>query len=226
MKTNIIHVLIIAIILIAGWSFFTILQDFYNADTSVNRNYSVVGKSRQYLPHNPGEYSGRRKYPVYKPSASDLTQGRYYQQGNSLSLKRESKEGSAIYETNFDALRGIESGQLSQTKKRYSESSVLSSMSVSGRLKPIPEIKSVDETLRFSSETTGSVNAEISSMMHSSGNEKKGNAIERGGRRDKKNFRSDIPVGDGSLLLVIMVLFYGIYISLKVNGNISIKKNN
>ena len=64
MKTNIIHVLIIAIVLIAGWSLFTVLQDIYNDGSLKYDHYSVIGKSKQYLPIAPENYSNQRKSHV------------------------------------------------------------------------------------------------------------------------------------------------------------------
>ena len=66
MKTNIINTLIIAIILIAGWSLFTIIQDFNTSSSDNYPNYGVINKSKQYLPKAPENYSKQHNYPVYK----------------------------------------------------------------------------------------------------------------------------------------------------------------
>lgn len=233
MKTNIIHVLIIAIILIAGWSLFTILQDFYNTDTNAYRNYNVVGKSRQYLPLSPQDYySGQKKYPVYKPSVSAVAQRVNYEGNGSLSLNAKD-EGYTVNEINYDVQRGNGTGQLRQINNRTAErrNNLVSEKPSSQMIKPFSKSMNIDATRNIadasvssSSSSTAASVSEGNSMMKVFGNDDEGDAIEGGGGTDNQNFYNDVPVGDGTLLLVLMALLYSMYITLKVSGRISFKK--
>lgn len=229
MKTNVIHVLIIAIILIAGWSLFTMLQDFYNTDTNAYRNYSVVGKGRQYLPLNPQDYSGGKKYPVYKPSSSVVARRDFSDGNGSLSLKTKD-EAYVVNEVYYEIQRGNESGKLRSMDKRNPENDNNLSLkrSNSQMMKPFSKSMNIDARRNIadasvSSTTSGSV-SEGSSMMRVFGNDEEGDAIEGGGGTDNPNFYNDVPVGDGMLFLFIMLMLYSLYITLKVSVRISLKK--
>ncbi|MEA4935219.1 MAG: hypothetical protein VB102_01110 [Paludibacter sp.] len=232
MRTNIIHVLIIAIILIAGWSLFTILQDIYNTDATKYRSYSVVGKSKQYLPLIPQNYSGQRKYPVYKPSSSTLSQSRYSRVNGHVSLPQINEEELFVNEMNYNVQLRSESDQLSQNAKKVSQNSSrnIAETSMSRMVKPFSRSMAVDTRRNIadasvSIEGTSGSMSEGSGMMRIFGNEEEGDAIEGGGGTDNYKFYNDVPVGDGLYLLVLMAVFYGLFKALKMSNKFSYKNN-
>jgi hypothetical protein len=218
MKTNIIHVLIIAIIFIAGWSLFTILQDFYNDDPFKRDNYSVIAKSKQYLPIVSESNSGGRNYPVYKPSGQLKTPGTVY---NKRSMRKPLTDdgyssitgmGAPTYTNNvLNASKPsvINSGNTEQTTK-------ISILGMSRISKPFSKNMKVNDQRDLavassannisSSPITGS-----SGMMKAFGNDDEGDAIEGGGGIENEDFYNDVPVGDGLYLLLFMSVVYILY---------------
>jgi len=229
MKTNIIHVLIIAIILIAGWSLFTVLQDFYNNSDKYD-NYYMMGKGRQYLPLAPENYSSQRKYPVYKaarqiqmPSAGVQTVGK----SNFVDVEGSNKSiaGNSVTniswekkETTRVRTNSLKSGQI-----RGNAPVISSNLS-----RPFSKGVKIN-TERDIADASGSNNisksssSESSGMMRVFGNEEEGDDIEGGGGIDNDNFYNDVPVGDGLYLLILMAILYSLFMMHRDKNSLRIK---
>jgi hypothetical protein len=219
MKTNIIHVLIIAIILVAGWSLFTVLQDFYNDDSSKYDNYSVIGKSKQYLPILSDDYSNQRNYPVYKPAAQLKTPETI---NNNRSLSKLSTDddyssfsvtGNSTYNnevTNSSKQSVVNSVNPGQTTK----TSFLGMSRVSRPFsKDIKDNAQRDLAVASTSgNISGSALSGSNGMMKAFGNDNdEGDAIEGGGGIENDDFYNDVPVGEGVYLLFFMAVLYVMY---------------
>ncbi len=70
MRTNILHALLVAFILIAGWTLFTIYQDINISQGGFNRQ-TVMVHGRNYLPLSSPAQLPERRLPVYKPPTSN-----------------------------------------------------------------------------------------------------------------------------------------------------------
>lgn len=218
MKTNIIHVLIIAIILIAGWSLFTVLQDFYNDDSSKYDSYSVIGKSKQYLPIVSERYSSQRNYPVYKPAGQLKTSGTV---NNNRSLRKLSSGDD------YSSLSGMGSSTFTNDVLNSSKQSVVNSenteqttktsfLGISRISRPFSKNIKVNAqrdlaVVSSTSNIEGSTLSGSSGMMKAFGNDDEGDDIEGGGGIENNDFYNDVPVGEGLHLLFFMSVLYIMY---------------
>lgn len=229
MKTNIIHVLIIAIILIAGWSLFTVLQDFYN-NSNKHDNYYMMGKGRQYLPLIPDNYSNQRKYPVYKaarhlqmPSAGvqSIKRSNFIDDeasnnsiaGNSITnidLQTQESSGSGVSSLESGKIRGISTMISSNTTRPFSKGMRINAQ------RDLADASGLNNITESSS-------SESSGMMRVFGNDQEGDDIEGGGGIENDNFYNDVPVGDGVFLLIFMALLYSMFTTYRSRYFIRIK---
>lgn len=229
MKTNIIHVLIIAIILIAGWSLFTVLQDFYNNSDKYD-NYYMMGKGRQYLPLAPENYSSQRKYPVYKaarqiqmPSVGVQTIGK----SNLVDVEGSNKSiaGNTVTNISWEKKGTTRLGANSLKSGQIRGNTPVISTNIS---RPFSKGMKIN-TQRDIADASGSNNistsssSESSGMMRVFGNEEEGDDIEGGGGIDNDNFYNDVPVGDGIFLLIFMTILYSILMAYRNRHPKSIK---
>ena len=104
MKTNIINTLIIAIILIAGWSVFTIIQDFNTSSSGNYPNYSVISKGKQYLPKAPENYSKQHNYPVYKEQQQGVARSTINNNITAIGSKNDLVDASTLKKNNSSIL--------------------------------------------------------------------------------------------------------------------------
>lgn len=229
MKTNIIHVLIIAIILIAGWSLFTVLQDLYNNSDKYD-NYYMVGKGRQYLPLTPENYSSQRKYPVYKaarhlqmPSAGvqSIKRSNFIDtegKNNSIAANSIANIDLETSESPKSGINRLESGSI------RGNSTVISSNTTrlfSKGMKINTQRDIADAS--GSKSITESSSSEGSGMMRVFGNDEEGDDIEGGGGIENDNFYNDVPVGDGIFLLIFMAVMYSLLIRYRNRHSLNIK---
>ncbi|MEA4981547.1 MAG: hypothetical protein VB066_02410 [Paludibacter sp.] len=229
MKTNIIHVLIIAIILIAGWSLFTVLQDFYNNSDKYD-NYYMMGKGRQYLPLAPENYSSQRKYPVYKaarqihmPSVGVETIGKsnfvdVEGSNNSIAGNSVTNISWEKKETTRMGANSLKSGQIRGNAPVIS-SNISRPFSKGMKINTERDIADASGSNNISKSST----SESSGMMRVFGNDEEGDDIEGGGGIDNENFYNDVPVGDGIFLLIFMTVLYCILMVYRNRHPISIK---
>jgi len=217
MKTNIIHILIIAIILVAGWSLFTVLQDIYNNDSNKYDNYYIIGKGKQYLPLTPENYSGQRKYPVYK--APRQMQMPLANHTHSIRAKSTFIDNNNSFNESDIANINIESANYSQSgisSLKSGQSIRKSNIDVAKISRPFSKnLKSntqrdLADTYSINNTSMSAV-SESSGMMRAFGNEEEGDDIEGGGGIENDSFYNDVPVGDGLYLLIIMALLYTLH---------------
>jgi hypothetical protein len=216
-------------ILIAGWSLFTILQDFYHIDEGRYTNYSVVGKGKQYLPLNPQNYSGQRKYPVYKPSYSASSQMKQSNVNGKVSLSNVHDKDLLINEINYDVQYRNGSGKSSLnagniTDNKFKEVARTTPVEMSRMALPFSKSMNIDAkrdiadaSIPSTSNGYGSSASVGSGMMRAFGNGEEGDAIEGGGGTENQYFYNDVPVGDGYFLLMIMSLLYFFYKAFRKN---------
>lgn len=112
MKTNIINTLIIAIILIAGWSVFTIIQDFNTSSSGNYPNYSVISKGKQYLPKAPENYSKQHNYPVYKEQQQGVARSTINNNIPAIGSKNDLVDASTLKKNNSSILISMTKGFL------------------------------------------------------------------------------------------------------------------
>lgn len=232
MKTNIINILIIAILLIAGWSLFTILQDFNSSNPNKYSNYSMIGKSKQYLPLTPESYSSQRKYPVYKGGTNQLrsnvrTNGntnysvnRSYDVSSVNSTINNSGGASVNYNKSISGTGSQNGNSNAESKNLIAKSSrMVTPFSKSMKINTERNLAAASES---SSNSIGgsSLSGGGTGMMKVFGGDEEGDAIEGGGGTENENFYNDVPVGDGYFLLAIMSLLYAF-----VQGVKKIKQN-
>lgn len=211
MKTNIIHILIIAIILIAGWSLFTVLQDFYNADPKNFDNYSMIGKGKQYLPLTPESYSHQQKYPVYKvPShiQTKITQSQsarnnvsYREVDNHLSVNTNQIISPTTNTSNRAKSNAFHSIQMTKS----------SPPDIDRTSKSLSKHRKMTANTDIANTTT--LQSNIGSAFYRDDKVIKVYRNEanvygrRGGKGDAKDFNA-VPVGDGFYLLILMAALY------------------
>ncbi|MDO9633587.1 MAG: hypothetical protein Q7J05_00910 [Paludibacter sp.] len=180
MKTNIINTLIIAIILIAGWSLFIIIQDF-NTSSSVNYpNYGVISKGKQYLPKAPENYSKQHNYPVYKGQ----------QQGMAKSTYINNKPAIVSKNSNYDVSESTSSLKYSDVIVSMGKTNIDSKKDLVDASTPKKNYRNM-----LISTSTGLLKAFISDN-------------EGGGGNENQVFFIEIPIGDGFYLLLMMLIIY------------------
>ncbi len=218
MKTNIINTLIVAIILIVGWSLFTVLQDFSAAKKNNYNNFSVIGKSKQYLPIAPENYSSQRNYPVYKGTNRIGT-------GTPVSRQPATVSGKSILDnaaTSTTMIRGgspigssdraivasrkqIENTNLNFQRQNIANPTISTPFSKSMKI-------DADRNLAVASAPKSISGSNLSSagsgMMKAFGGGDEGDDFEEGGGNENQNFYNDVPVGDGFFLLLLMSIIY------------------
>lgn len=227
MKTNIIHTLIIAIILVAGWSLFAVFQDFMNSGTAYTQR-SFLGKSKEYLPLLPDEDLGRKNYPVYRGSGR-MTKNSYNKPGlksNNL-LSPESMSvgnggGDIAYADNgratesadkmnsySPAYTGRERAAANAGVERQSLKATPISAPFSKSLKP-EEVKITGDVGNASGSVaeTSMLSGGNSGMQKVFGGDQEGDDLEGGGGIENEDYYNDMPVGDGLWLLLLMAAFY------------------
>jgi len=219
MKTNIIHILIIAILLIAGWSLFTILQDFNNSNPDNYDNYSMIGKTKQYLPEAPASYTSQRKYPVYKGSNQLSNQNT----NRNVNYSANKMSGVSTGNSKINSVGGMtgESGQsFSRSEKQPDGNNTdikRPGMGVSQMATPFSKNMKIntERDLAVASNTksiSGSSLSGGSGMMKVfGGGDDQGDDLEGGGGNENENFYNDVPVGEGYYILIFMSVLYLLY---------------
>lgn len=216
MKTNIIHILIIAIILIAGWSLFTVLQDLYNVDSNKYDTYSMIGKGKQYLPLTPDVNSSQRKYPVYRPAQYQHLSVIRNPQSTTITKSVVENDAYSISQTNYIDVEnsGVDPTLVNPSRRGQTSRSI--SMGLSKISKPFSKDLKINTERNIadasvSENTTGSTLSEGNGMMRVFGGDDEGDDIEGGGGIENDSFYNDVPVGDGIYLLIFMAMLYAIF---------------
>lgn len=198
MKTSIIHVLILAIVLVVGWSLFTVLQDIYSTDSQHKASYGLMSKGRQYLPLTPKGYSQLQKYPTYKVP-SHVKDKMDQEISTPRNVTYRAKDNSLIGGVNYNR------GSIPTT-----------SHSVSATLKSIERLPSTinqNRSMAMAMSDNNIVENDFTSdnrMIRTYRNAVGDNTQERG-RKIGRNSEHSIPVGDGLYLLLLMAGVYAIF---------------
>jgi hypothetical protein len=224
MKSNVLQTLLVAFILIAGWTIFTIYQDLSSKPGGLNRT-TVMNHGRQYLPtvgrSNSQSISGN--LPVYKPSAGAYknTQNRYAQRGSS---------GSLFSSSAFDISQTPAAGGSGAMMEPAMPGSVgrgssynSSSSSVYPSITFQPFSRRANGGLTALLEKSSQEQAPGGTAMASGFNETRYKAFgnpgdddfEEGGGTENPGAYNDVPVGEGVFILVILILLYAIFLNKK-----------
>lgn len=208
MKTNIIHILILAIILIVGWSLFTVLQDFSNRDSLKYDNYSTITKGKKYLPLTPEGYSRQQKYPVY--TVPSHVQAQMNQdQLNNKSVPYSAVENGLAVNPNNNINSASNSFNSIERVKHSSIAANRTSQSLSKNRK-MSAPSDLSKTTTFNSNIGGSF-SEGNRIIRAMRSAADGNVVEQQGRKkgDKSPYNS-VPVGEGLSLLFFMGALYAL----------------
>jgi len=226
MKTNIIHILIIVIIFISGWSLFTVMQDFYSTDALKQDTYSVINKTKLYLPLTPEDYSNQRIKPSGKlnPAINGQIDKANISKENNITLNEE------FVNYNIQAGNGLNQSVAGGKKqsKNFSPKTKTSSLRKMDIFKKNNYYSKRDiADASVSTVINGSSKAGSDGMMKVFGNDKEGDAIV-GGSGNNNFFYNDVPVGEGTYILIFMSFLYLLFKkinSIATDGTISVHGN-
>lgn len=223
MKNNVLNTLIIAFILIAGWTLFTVWQDLSNTN-GVGGTNTFLSHGRNYLPVIPNAGSENRNLPVYKGPGASVSVGRTHQSGSTYSGGKNLFSSSAFDISQPSAIMNsgvIESGNAYGTVSRRSAQS--GSQNIPSFSLPSPRglfsrnnnsgLIAKDETEKSSSSQTSISGSSLAGggPMKVFG-EGEGDPLEGGGGNENLNEYNDnpeVPVGGG---LFVLMAFAGMYI--------------
>ena len=220
MKTNIIHVLIVAMILVAGWSLFIVIQDVSSVDPGKNDRYHVIEKSKQYLPKASESVSRKTNYPVYKGASRQGASSAYYnryQVGTTANSSFEitpANQGSGVTGGVIGRDRAIvanrrqsQNGQVDFRRQNIMSPNVSTPFSKNININPdrnIADASIVNKTISGSSLSSGN------GIMKVFGGGDEGDDFEMGGGTENQNFYNDVPVGDGLMIMMFFGFLYAI----------------
>lgn len=211
MKANILHTLIIAILLISGWTLFTVFQDFTSSNPEGYSKLSLIGKTSQYLPVVPEKnYSENRNYPVFKGSGK-VTNNTSYKRISTSDLKNSGVNSGVLGSSSIADV---------EINKAYSEiqanPQVITTGSKTGTnmVKPFSKTTSIDpnRTIAMNATSLDASNTNGTSdktgLRRVFGDDDDGGGFEDGGGEENEDYYNDMPVGDGLYLLLFMSLIY------------------
>jgi len=224
MKTNIIPILIVAVILIVGWSLFTVIQDLSYSDSGVYDREIMIVKSKQYLPKSSDTNSRKHNYPVYKvPNRA----------GTSVNNINKSKQVPVSQNFSFEVNSinqgiGVTGGVLGKDRAIVANRRQTENTNVDFRRQNLisPNLSSpfsnnmrvnLDRNLADGSlSSANAIGSGLSSgggsvIMKAFGGDDEGDDFEMGGGTENESFYNDVPVGDGLLIMLLFALVYAIF---------------
>jgi hypothetical protein len=214
MKANILHTLIIAILLISGWTLFTVFQDLTTSNPEGYSKMSLIGKTSQYLPVVPEKNysSSSREYPVYKGTTRvSNANGNSYRKISSSDIKSTGVNSGMLSSTSISDV------QIVKTDKQVDvnpQEITPTAKSGSNMVKPFSKTTTIDpnRNIAMNSSSTDLAVAGGSSdktgLRRVFGGDDEGDDIEDGGGNENEDYYNDMPVGDGLYLLLFMSFIY------------------
>ncbi|MDD2284944.1 MAG: hypothetical protein PHQ11_06040 [Paludibacter sp.] len=220
MKTNIIHVLIVAIILVVGFSVFTIIQDISSSgDIRYDKDRMlVVGK--QYLPKTPDNYANQTKFPVYKGANRNKLATIKNKVKNPGTLEERSSFEITTNYSNYNATGGImvknkaivasgrkaENVHVDYNRHNFISSNIATPFSKNVSINSERSI--ADASLEGSNLAGGGMLQGSDAMLKAFGGDDEGDDFEIGGGTENEDFYNDVPVGDGLYIMLMLALIY------------------
>jgi len=221
MRANILHTLIIALLLIVGWTAFTLLQDFVTPNPEGYSKMALLNKSSQYLPIVPEKtYDIKRDVPQYKPIASKGTKssggGVYVAPVNEINATQTvmnqsqlsiNQGRSTVINSDVNQAKGVSGSNLSGNAQMSVPFSKSSGISQPGML-AMNNTKSTAEAGMYASGSGG---------MRKAFGDDEGDDLEGGGGDENEDYYNDMPVGDGMHILLLLALVYVVFKFFKKN---------
>lgn len=212
MRSNVLQTLLVAFILIVGWTLFTIYQDLTSKPGGLNHR-TIIQHSRQYLPLMPGvdSPSTTKSLPVYKPAA-----------GSDIANKRTSSRnsGSLFSSSAFDISQpsaiggGVLQDQHSMGNSGRSNADKASSVYPTITFQPFSRRAGggVTALLDRNTETNQAGGASASLFGEETRYKALGpnddDPFEQGGGNENLDAYNDVPVGEGIFFLILLLVLY------------------
>jgi hypothetical protein len=215
MRANILHTLIIAMLLIVGWTVFTLLQDFVTPNPEGYSKMALLNKTSQYLPIVPEKtYDIKRDVPQYKPVASrggkSSGGSAYVAPVNEINTSQSVLSQSQL---------SINQGKSSVSNVDVKQKTGISGSNPSGNVQmavPFSKTSGVSQpgmlamnNVKPTSEA--GMSASGSGGMRKAFGDDEGDPIEGGGGDENEDYYNDMPVGDGMHILLLLALVYIIF---------------
>jgi hypothetical protein len=228
MRSNVLQTLLVAFILIVGWTLFTIYQDITNVPGKLNRGV-IVQRTKMYLPlpANSDSQSLNRTYPVYKPSAGNDSKG--YIRNNSVT---NSPNGGSLFSSSaFDISNSSAGNSTASMMDQPVQGNFGRNKATGSNASTAYPAISIQP---FSRKGNGGLTALLDRNSESndlsgpnaslSGSEPRFKAfgdpndddpIESGGGNENPNAYNDVPVGEGIFFLLFLLVLYAAFIITK-----------